>query len=214
MNAYPNCGADIEATGDFCHMCGEELGEEPPGDDGNGADDGGEQVGDGDPTGEADRADAAPSPSIPAALVRKARHDSVTVERLTELKPSLTTRYLHDVPLIEYLEPGEQPHFVFAARENSPSVSGSAAMEAPEKGGTGMVMHLVTDEEFAEKSSRCSTRFKAASGRRLVPRDPYGRKRSATSNVSPHSPHSYSVPSSVLTAAPQFGHTEPSIIVL
>lgn len=82
-------------------------------------------------------------------LVEKACHHSVNRERLTETRPSLSTRYLHDMPLIDYLRVGEQPHFVFAARHNSVTVRGDEP-PAPEPTafGTGMVMHMITDQRW------------------------------------------------------------------
>lgn len=82
------------------------------------------------------------------ALVAGARHDSVTAERLTQLKPGRMSRYLHDAPLVEYLHDDEQPHFVLAARNTAPSASGSNPPEMPTSLGTGMVMHLLTDERW------------------------------------------------------------------
>lgn len=83
-----------------------------------------------------------------ADLVAGASHDSVTEKRLTQLKAGRMSRYLHDAPLVEYLEDGEQPHFVLAARNKAPSASGPNPPEMPTKQGTGMVMHLVTDERW------------------------------------------------------------------
>lgn len=83
------------------------------------------------------------------ALLADARHKSVTKKRLTELKGGLTTRYLYEKPLIEYLESGEQPHFILAARQTAPTFSGT---EPPTWSGQnhlrGMAMHMVTDQRW------------------------------------------------------------------
>ncbi|WP_153952829.1 PH domain-containing protein [Halosegnis longus] len=81
-------------------------------------------------------------------LITNAAHDSVTEERLTKLKPGRMSRYLHDDPLVEYLNEGEQPHFILAARNKGPSVSGSSSLTMPEKSGTGMTMYLITDDRW------------------------------------------------------------------
>lgn len=81
-------------------------------------------------------------------LVAQAHHHSVTEQRLTEIKPGLTTRYLHTQPLIDYLEPNEQPQFIFAARNNTVSLSGQNQPPIPSKQGTGMVMHMITDQRW------------------------------------------------------------------
>lgn len=84
----------------------------------------------------------------PPALVANADHDSVTVKRLTETKPGLMTRYLHTKPLIEYLGSEEQPHFVLAARNKTITTNGTEAPPAPARSGTGMTMHMITDERW------------------------------------------------------------------
>lgn len=84
----------------------------------------------------------------PATLVADADHDSVNVQRLTEIKPGLTTRYLHTKPLVEYLESDEQPHFILAARNKSITTKGPGAPPAPTREGTGMTMHMITDERW------------------------------------------------------------------
>lgn len=81
-------------------------------------------------------------------LLDAARHDSVTAERLTELKPGRVSRYLYDEPLVEYLEEGEQPHFILAARDTAPSATGGNAPEMPTHSGTGMAMHMLTDRRW------------------------------------------------------------------
>jgi hypothetical protein len=81
-------------------------------------------------------------------LVANAYHESVTHERLTELKPGMTTRYLHSYPLVDYLNDDEQPHFVLAARDKTVSTEGPDAPAPPTKQGTGMVMHMVTNERW------------------------------------------------------------------
>lgn len=83
-----------------------------------------------------------------SSLVRNADHDSVTEKRLTETKPGLMTRYLHTKPLVEYLDPEEQPHFVLAARNKTISTTGRGAPSAPTRNGTGMTMHMITDERW------------------------------------------------------------------
>lgn len=83
-----------------------------------------------------------------ATLIANADHDSVNAQRLTETKPSLTTRYLHSQPLIDYLEPNEQPHFILAARNKTITTSGSDAPPAPPREGTGMTMHMVTNDRW------------------------------------------------------------------
>lgn len=83
-----------------------------------------------------------------SALVANADHESVTAKRLTETKPGLTTRYLHTKPLVEYLEDGEQPHFILAARNRTVATSGPGAPAPPARNGTGMTMHMVTDRRW------------------------------------------------------------------
>lgn len=84
----------------------------------------------------------------PETIVANADHDSVTVQRLTETKPSITTRYLHTKPLIDYLEPEEQPHFVLAARNKTITTSGPDAPPAPPRKGTGMTIHMITNQRW------------------------------------------------------------------
>ncbi|QLH76360.1 PH domain-containing protein [Halosimplex rubrum] len=81
-------------------------------------------------------------------LVENADHESVTIQRLTEIKPGLTTRYLHSKSLVEYLRPDEQPHFIFAARNKTVELEGPGAPSKPVQKGTGMVMHMVTDQRW------------------------------------------------------------------
>lgn len=89
------------------------------------------------------------SPPRPVAqLVAGADHESVTEQRLSETKPGLTTRYLHSKPLVEHLEPDEQPHFIFAARNKTVTLDGPGAPPTPERNGTGMTMHMLTDERW------------------------------------------------------------------
>lgn len=80
-------------------------------------------------------------------LIDSANHKSVNSDRLTKLKSGRMSRYLYDKPLIDYLEDGEQPHFIFAARSKVPKAKG-AGYSNPEMSGTGMVMHMVTDERW------------------------------------------------------------------
>lgn len=97
------------------------------------------------------------------SLVDDAKHDSVNIERLTKLKPGRMSRYLHDDPLIKYLNEDEQPHFILAARSKTPSVAGSTQQEAkrlqqevPEQYGTGMVMHMITEGRWVMVASNSS----------------------------------------------------------
>ncbi len=97
------------------------------------------------------------------SLVDGAKHDSVNIERLTKLKPGRMSRYLHDDPLIEYLNENEQPHYILAARSKTPSVAGSTQQEAkrlqqevPEQYGTGMVMHMITEGRWVMVASNSS----------------------------------------------------------
>lgn len=85
-------------------------------------------------------------------LVNEARHKSVKIDRLTKLKPGRMSRYLEDKPLIEYLKNDEQPHFILAARQKSPSAEGTS-YDLPEQSGSGMIMHMITDERWLVVSS-------------------------------------------------------------
>lgn len=119
MSHCPGCGDEFSGNQNFCRSCGEDL----------------SQL-------EAQELDD------PSVLVNRAFHSSVTKKRLTETKPGLTTRYLHDQPLIDYLEANEQPHFILAARNNSVSLTGGGAPSKPERSGTGMAMHMITGHRW------------------------------------------------------------------
>lgn len=86
-------------------------------------------------------------------LIENAHHDSVNEERLTKLKPGRLSRYLHDKPLIDYLNEQEQPNFILAARNKPPAASGSSPPSMPERSGTGMTMYMVTDERWLTVTS-------------------------------------------------------------
>lgn len=81
-------------------------------------------------------------------LLDNARHESVTKKRLTKLKGGLTARYLYNKPLIDYLEDDEQPHFILAARSNTPEFSGDNPPSWSGKTATGMPMYLITNKRM------------------------------------------------------------------
>jgi len=84
-----------------------------------------------------------------AELVDNAQHESVTEKRLTKLKGGLTARYLYDKPLIDHLKDDEEPHFILAARQNTPTFRGADKPSwSGEKLTGGMPMHLITDQRW------------------------------------------------------------------
>lgn len=80
-------------------------------------------------------------------LVENAEDKSVNAERLTKLKPGKLSRYLHDKPLIKYLNDDEQPNFILAARMKTPTGEGTTP-DIPEQFGSGMVLHMITDDRW------------------------------------------------------------------
>lgn len=84
----------------------------------------------------------------PEKLVAEAYHKSVNLQRLTELKPNPASRYLYDEPLINYVIPEEQPHFIFAHRSQTVELKGPGAPTAPKHQGGGMVMHMITNRRW------------------------------------------------------------------
>ena len=81
-------------------------------------------------------------------LAKRARHESVTAERLTDNKIGLKRYRLHDDPLYRLLHADEQPHFLFHSSRYTPSFCGPAAPENVERSRRFRVMHLITDSRW------------------------------------------------------------------
>lgn len=83
-----------------------------------------------------------------STLLSNAGHGSVTKKRLTKLKGGITSRYLYDKPLIEYLNDDEQPYFILAARQTAPSFSGHNSPIWSGRTLQGMAMHMITNQRW------------------------------------------------------------------
>lgn len=80
-------------------------------------------------------------------LINSAKHDSVNEKYLTQFKDGFFTRFLHIKPLINYLRPDEQPHFIML-KKGIPTVEGRDPPEIPEIYPSGRVMHTVSDRRW------------------------------------------------------------------
>jgi len=80
-------------------------------------------------------------------LINSAKHDSVNEKYLTQLKDGFFTRFLSIKPLINYLRPDEQPHFIML-KKGIPTVEGRDPPDIPEIHPSGRVMHTVTDRRW------------------------------------------------------------------
>lgn len=83
-------------------------------------------------------------------LVDQARHESVTADALDTALPrgSLPFGESTSRTILSYLYEGEQPHFVFRAKSNTPSIYGPSDRDPPERSLRNRVYHVVTDERW------------------------------------------------------------------
>lgn len=91
-----------------------------------------------------------PDPEIEyvQALVDRAKHDSVTPERLANKKIGFKRYRLHDKPLYDYLQEQEQPHFLFHAVRGEPEFNGPNAPDPIQRSLRYRVMHLITNRRW------------------------------------------------------------------
>lgn len=78
-------------------------------------------------------------------LVRKARHNSVTVAGLANKRRGKGRPRLHDRPPVSYLHADEQPHYLFESRERPICEGKSINIHRSRRY---RVIHLVTDERW------------------------------------------------------------------
>jgi hypothetical protein len=81
-------------------------------------------------------------------ILENAEHDSVDLEKLSTLGSSgiLSSNFLFDKPLIEYLSDEEEPKFILSANKAVPDVEDGEYPTLQKKGGK--TMHLVTNQRW------------------------------------------------------------------
>ncbi|WP_323677869.1 hypothetical protein [Halorubellus sp. PRR65] len=84
-------------------------------------------------------------------LVQNARHDSVTADKL-ELSAvsNITSKFGQGDgrSILYHLQDGEQPHFIFTSKRETPRVEGEEAPLVPQRSKLGKVIHVVTDQRW------------------------------------------------------------------